>query len=51
MKKTNTSIQDSFLIECQKLEDDRGYFMETWNYKKFGLPKWPQTWPMPASPE
>tara|TARA_B100000579_G_scaffold430871_1_gene445008 strand:- start:349 stop:882 length:534 start_codon:yes stop_codon:yes gene_type:complete len=42
MKKTKTSIQDSFLIECQKFEDDRGYFMETWNYKKFGLPSFVQ---------
>ena len=38
MKKTKTSIQDSFLFECQKIEDERGYFMETWNDKKFGLP-------------
>ena len=42
MKKTQISLQDSFLFESQKFEDERGYFMETWNYKKFGLPTFVQ---------
>ena len=42
MKKTQISLQDSFLLESQKFEDERGYFMETWNHKKFGLPSFVQ---------
>ena len=42
MKKIETSLQDSFLLESQKLEDSRGFFMETWNHKKFGLPQFVQ---------
>ena len=42
MKKSLTSIQDSFLIEIERFEDKRGYFMETWNYREFGLPSFVQ---------
>ena len=38
MEIIKTSLQDSFLIESKKFEDTRGYFMETWNHKEFGLP-------------
>jgi len=40
--KTQNPLQDSFLFESKKFEDDRGYFMETWNYKEFGLPEFVQ---------
>jgi len=42
MKKIKTSLQDSFLFESQKLEDSRGFFMETWNHKELGLPQFVQ---------
>ncbi len=38
MKKIKTCIQGSYLFESQKHEDERGYFIETWNNKKFQLP-------------
>ena len=38
MEKFKTSLQDSFLFESQKFEDSRGFFLETWNHKVFGLP-------------
>ena len=37
MKKIKTSLKDSFLFESPKYKDERGYFMEIWNQKKFGL--------------
>ena len=42
MKKIKTSLQDSFLFESKKLKDSRGFFIETWNHKKFGLPQFVQ---------
>ena len=38
MKKLKTKIEGSFLIEIKKFEDERGFFMETWNHKEFNLP-------------
>ncbi len=42
MKKIKTALADVFLIEVMKFEDDRGYFMETWNAREFGLPDFVQ---------
>ena len=42
MKQIKTSLQDSFLFESKKLEDSRGFFIETWNHMKFGLPQFVQ---------
>ena len=38
MKRIQTPIEGAFLIELKKYEDNRGYFMETWNKRAFGLP-------------
>lgn len=35
MKIINTSIPDIKIIELQSFGDERGFFMETWNQKKF----------------
>ena len=35
MKLTETNISDSFIIEVDKFEDDRGFFIESFNYKIF----------------
>lgn len=35
MKRINTSIEDCFIIEPSVFEDKRGYFLETFNQKKF----------------
>ena len=37
MKKIKIPLQNSFLFESEKFQDERGYFMETWNQEKFGL--------------
>ena len=42
MKKKSTPIQDAYIFELNKFEDDRGFFLETWNSKKFGLPEFVQ---------
>lgn len=35
MKRINTSLEDCFIIEPSVFEDKRGYFLETFNQKKF----------------
>tara|TARA_Y100001937_G_scaffold97546_1_gene132890 strand:+ start:2103 stop:2663 length:561 start_codon:yes stop_codon:yes gene_type:complete len=35
MKKTETSIDGAYVIQVEKFGDDRGFFMETFNHKKF----------------
>lgn len=35
MKRINTSIEDCFIIEPSVFQDKRGYFLETFNQKKF----------------
>ena len=42
MKKKPTPIKDVYIFELEKYEDDRGFFLETWNSKKFGLPEFVQ---------
>ena len=42
MKRKTTPIQDAFIIELEKFEDNRGFFIETWNSKKFGMPEFVQ---------
>ena len=41
-KKYHTSINSAFLIEVEKFKDERGYFMDIWNYKNFDLPRFVQ---------
>ena len=42
MKKISTPIQDVYIFELEKYDDDRGFFLETWNSKKLGLPDFVQ---------
>lgn len=35
MKRINTAIKDCFIIECNVFEDERGYFLETFNQRGF----------------
>ena len=42
MKTHKTCIDDALLIEVERYNDDRGYFMETWNHQEFGLPPFVQ---------
>ena len=42
MKTHKTCIKDSLLFEVERYNDERGYFMETWNHKEFGLPTFVQ---------
>jgi len=39
MKVTETELQGVLLIEPRSFEDDRGYFMETWNEARYGKEK------------
>ena len=42
MKIKPTSIEGVLQIEVEKFSDNRGYFMESWNNKRFGLPAFVQ---------
>ena len=42
MERKSTPIKDVYLFELEKFEDERGFFLETWNSKKFGLPEFVQ---------
>ncbi len=42
MKVKKTSIDGAFLIEVDKYEDGRGFFIESWNEKDFLLPHFVQ---------
>ena len=42
MKIKPTSIEGTLLIEVEKFSDNRGYFMESWNNLRFGLPAFVQ---------
>jgi dTDP-4-dehydrorhamnose 3,5-epimerase len=35
MKFTETKLEGSFIIEIEKLEDERGFFARTWDQEKF----------------
>ena len=35
MNFTHTKISDVILVEIPRLNDDRGYFIETYHYEKF----------------
>ena len=35
MKRTETGLQDSYLIEVPRFEDERGFFIETFNLEQF----------------
>jgi dTDP-4-dehydrorhamnose 3,5-epimerase len=35
MKKTETSIDGAYVIQVEKFDDGRGFFMETFNHKQF----------------
>lgn len=35
MKRTNTSLNDAFVVETKKYEDERGFFIESFNEKNF----------------
>ena len=40
MKFSKTQIKGAYLIELEKIEDERGFFARTWDskiFKKFGL--------------
>ena len=42
MKTHKTCIKDALLFEVERYNDERGYFMETWNHQEFGLPNFVQ---------
>ncbi len=42
MQRKSIPIQDAFIIELEKFNDNRGFFLETWNFNKFGLPEFVQ---------